>query len=149
MDTGIGHNYAWSLSAFWRLIDPAYGDILCSLFRFSVVRDGQAYFQSMPRKKERCRIELREKTARRILRVLLCEVREIERRFVKPHALLKSSSQDADRRVVEGLPRLGRERHSEDSGRVFTGVGAACQRLGAKRSRKAFRTLCETGLDGA
>src|SRR5208337_40139 len=32
-------------------------------------------------------------------------------------------------------------------GSFFTGVGAACQRPGAKRSRKAFRVLGGTGLD--
>jgi len=47
-----------------------------------------------------------------------------------------------------GCPGWGRERHSEHSGRAFTGVDAACQRPGAKRSRKAFRALCGTGLDG-
>jgi hypothetical protein len=74
------------LSAFWRLIDPAYADILRSLYGLSVVRDGKAYSQSyLPSKKERYRIELCEETARRILRVLLCEVSAIERRFVKPH----------------------------------------------------------------
>ncbi len=50
--------------------------------------------------------------------------------------------------ALKGLPRWGRERHSEHSGRVLTGVGAACQRPEAKRSRKAFRALCGTELDG-
>jgi hypothetical protein len=92
------------------LIDPAYGDILCSLFRSFVVPDGQAYFQSPPGTKEGCEIELREETARHILRVLLCEVRLIERRFVKTHGLRKSCWQDADRRVCGGVAPTGAER---------------------------------------
>jgi len=50
--------------------------------------------------------------------------------------------------VLKSLPGWGRERHSEHSGRAFTGVDAACQCPGAKRSRKAFRALGGTGLDG-
>jgi hypothetical protein len=49
--------------------------------------------------------------------------------------------------ALKGLPRWGKERHSEHSASALTGVGAACQRPGAKRSRKAFRALCGTGLD--
>ncbi len=67
-------------------------------------------FSHTPGTKERCEIELREETARHILRVLLCEVREIERRFVKPHGLRKSSWQDADRRVCGGVAPTGAER---------------------------------------
>ena len=50
--------------------------------------------------------------------------------------------------ALKGLPGWGRERHSEHNGRAFTGVDAACQCPAAKRSRKAFRALRGTGLDG-
>ena len=146
----LARNYSLSLSVFGRLIDPAYGDILCAVCSdFLLCPTARRTFSHTPGTKERCEIELREETARHILRVLLCEVREIERRFVKPHGLGKSSWQDADRRVLwRGCPDWGRERHSEHSGRVLTGVGTACQRPEAKRSRKAFRALCGTELDG-
>jgi hypothetical protein len=49
--------------------------------------------------------------------------------------------------ALKSLPRWGRERHSEYSGRASTGVDAACQYPGAKRSREAFRALGGTGLD--
>lgn len=49
--------------------------------------------------------------------------------------------------ALKSLPGWGRERHSEHNGRAFTGVDAACQCPGAKRSRKAFRALGGTGLD--
>ncbi len=64
-------------------------------------------------------------------------------------ALLLSRLRRTRIAALKGLPRWGKERHSEHSGRAFTGVGAACQRPGAQRSRKAFRVLCEMGLDGS
>ena len=62
--------------------------------------------------------------------------------------MLIGSSRDSDCCPEKGRPGWGRERLSEHSGRAFTGVGAVCQRPGAKRSRQAFRVLCGTGLDG-
>ena len=70
-----------------------------------------------------CEIEQREETARHILRVLLCEVREIERRFVKPHGLRKSSWQDADRRVCGGVAPTGAERDIPKIAGRFLGGG--------------------------
>jgi hypothetical protein len=75
-------------------------------------------------------------------------LRDGRRTFVKPHEcqlLFAGLGSPLGKR----LPRWGRERHSEHSVRAFTGVGAACQRPGAQRSRKAFRVLCGTGLDGS
>ena len=65
--------------------------------------------------------------------------REIERRSVKPRSA-----------ALKGQPGLGRERHSEDSGRAFMGVNAACQRPGAERSAGARRSafFAERGLTG-
>jgi hypothetical protein len=57
----------------------------------------------------------------------------VERYFIMP--------QGRGIAALKGLPRWGGERHSEYSGRAFAGAGAACQRPGAKRSRKAFRDL--------
>src|SRR5208283_1980097 len=106
-------------SAFRRLIDPEYADILRSLIALPVrARRQGALSLILAQQDMRYRIELRN-----FVRKLLA--------------------------ALKGLPRWGRERHSEHSGRAFTGVGAACQRPGAQRSRKAFRVLCGTGLDGS
>ena len=49
---------------------------------------------------------------------------------------------------MKGLPRWGIERHSEHSGGPFTGVGTACQRPGAKRSRRRPAFFAGRGLTG-
>jgi len=71
---------------------------------------------------------------------LACLPSKKERRKIEPR--------EGATRALRGIAPLGRERHSEHSGRAFTGVGAAChsrERSAAAR-RSAF--FAERGLTG-
>ena len=50
---------------------------------------------------------------------------------------------------MKGLPRWGRERHSEHSGRAFYGRGHSLSTPRSEAQPKASRVLCGTGLDGS
>ena len=152
MNTGIGAQLLLKFVGFRALDRPGIrGHFVQSVQIFCCARRPGVLSVTRPERKRRCEIELREETARHILRVLLCEVREIERRFVKPHGLRKSSWQDADRRVCEGVGPSGTERDiPKIAGRFLRAWPRpvnAPERSGAARRSAFFAERGFTGRD--
>ena len=83
------------------------------------------------------------------MRYLLCATAmRPARASVKPSEIEAALLSPAECRPERSAP-VGAERDiPKNRQRTFTGVDAACPHPGAKRSRKAFRVLGRTGLNG-